>query len=162
MRERLSHVAKNAGQRLVRAWKWLGVLFLDVAKDLLKDRYSGSINRYLDVHSSGIFGALRPVLRWILNSPFAISLLVITAVVIIVIIHAAVDESRKGTRDINKSSEKPQEQIRISWVESYGSEARLTVTNHGEPAEFSASATIKEVKSLRRTRGGYLPSGLHG
>src|SRR5438132_3374146 len=142
MRKRLFHIAKNAGQRLVRAWKWLGVLFLDIAKDLLKERYLSGINHYLDAHSSGFFGALRPALRWLLNSPFAISLLVITVVIVVVIIHAAVDESRKGTIDVNKSDKKPSEISKP--LEALASLKNVQIIDRGSGEERREAALRKE------------------
>lgn len=78
------------------------VLF-DVVKDLVRDRYIGGINSYLDRHDQGVFGYARPFIDWILASPLGISIVVLAAVICAVIIHVAFDESRQQKTTLDTS-----------------------------------------------------------
>ena len=94
MRQRLNNLALVVGKRLLKAWKWLIVLLVDLGKNLIRDRYTGWINSYLDQHSNGVLGYVRPLLDWLLGNPIGISIVVLTAVVCAVIIHAYIDTLR--------------------------------------------------------------------
>jgi hypothetical protein len=95
MKDRLKHLAKEIGKRLIKAWKWLFVVLVDLIKDVIQDRYTSGINAYLDSHRRGFFGYIRPLLDWVLSTPLGVSIIVLCAVVCAVIVHAAIDEARK-------------------------------------------------------------------
>ena len=57
-------------QRGWRAWTLVGVTVLgQIVLELAKDRFYGSINRWLDVHRERPMEHVKPVLLWILDHP---------------------------------------------------------------------------------------------
>ncbi len=135
MRTRLAGILVNIGKRLKSRRDWLWILLVD----LVKDRYLAAINGYLDTHATGAFGFAVPVLRWFVTTPFGISLVVLTTVIVAVILHAAYDESHRNP-------------VQISSYEKVTDEAGKLVIHRAVYAaglQTEVSVTDKLQKSVR-------------
>jgi hypothetical protein len=63
------------------------VLIAGLVSDLLKDRYIGAINGWLDDHARGPTLALA---SWIVNRPFVLTVIGLTVFVAVLVVHAVV------------------------------------------------------------------------
>jgi hypothetical protein len=88
------------------------VLTAGLVSDLLKDRYTGAINRWLDDHARGPTLALA---SWIVNRPFVLTVIGLTVFVVVLAVHALV-VSRAETSPDSGGPIKPEKEVPLVSV----------------------------------------------
>jgi hypothetical protein len=87
------------------------VAALGLISDLLKDRYIGAINKWLDSHASGpIYNAA----SWVANRPFILTLLGLTIFALILVVHAVVVSRNPKHPNASEALENPTELLNTS------------------------------------------------
>jgi hypothetical protein len=93
--------------------KGAGVAISGLLVDLLKDRYIGAINRWLDAHA---VGPIHSTASWIANRPFALTIGGLGVFLLVLLLHAAI-VSRSTPSEIPKELPEPEEppSLGILW-----------------------------------------------
>jgi hypothetical protein len=112
---------------LKNAVKGSAVFIVTRIGDLLKDRYIGAINRWLDIHASG---PLRYAASWIVNRPWALTILGMAIFLAVLLLHAfVVTKNRSGTT----TAENQKGAIKLSDIPSQGNEVLIRAQSDDEP-----------------------------
>jgi hypothetical protein len=91
MKERLVRWIKDAGKLLKRHALTIFLFFVwEIPRRLGEDRIIGGTNRFLDAHVSAIAGVAKPVIAWLISTPFLLPVAVITGI----LIHAYLDTQK--------------------------------------------------------------------
>jgi hypothetical protein len=106
--------------------KGVGVFLSGLLVDLLKDRYIGAINRWLDERGAG---PIHSAASWIVNRPFALTLGGVCIFLAVLIGHAFVVTKRKGDTK-SADLDKPQARVGEPLASEERDPARLELTWH--------------------------------
>jgi len=148
----------NMRKQLIRNFmKGVGVFVSGLIGDLVKDRYIGAINRWLDTHASG---PLHGVASWVVNRPYALTFGFVGIFLAVLITHAFVvtrtkrhaGENERETPEYGPagiaSAEPPRRPLNVRLAPSGGPAMNmvLQVANLGRSAEVSAQCVVTALR----------------